>query len=75
MAFVGNLAAAKPEALDNVDFDETVREYADLTGDARNFIVAQQQSVEGRMRGLRQMQQQQAGADVDGGAARGKDFE
>jgi hypothetical protein len=43
VAFVGNLAAAKPETLDNVDFDETVREYADLIGVTQKLIVAQQQ--------------------------------
>jgi hypothetical protein len=42
VAFVGNLAAAKPEALDNVDIDETVRVYADLIGVTQKLIVAQQ---------------------------------
>jgi hypothetical protein len=42
VAFVGNLAAAKPDTLDNVDFDETVREYADLIGVTQKLIVAQQ---------------------------------
>ncbi len=55
VAFVGNLAAAKPEALDNVDFDETVREYADLIGVTQKLIVAQQQRDK-----IRQQRQQQA---------------
>src|SRR5208337_212729 len=40
--FIGNLAAAKPEVLDNVDMDETVREYADLIGVTQKLIVEQQ---------------------------------
>lgn len=31
-AFVGNLAAAQPGVLDNIDFDEMIDEYADLLG-------------------------------------------
>lgn len=31
-AFVGNIAAAKPDALDNMDEDESIREYAEMVG-------------------------------------------
>ena len=54
VAFVGNLAAAKPEALDNVDFDEAVREYADLIGVTQKLIVAQQ--LRDKMRAQRNQQ-------------------
>ncbi len=42
VAFVGNLAAAKPDVLDNVDLDEVVREYADLIGVTQKLINAQE---------------------------------
>ena len=67
VAFVGNLAAAKPEALDNVDFDEAVREYADLIGVTQKLIVAQQKRDAGETAEQQQMQAQQAGANGDGG--------
>ncbi len=60
VAFVGNLAAAKPEALDNVDFDETVREYADLIGVTQKLIVAQQKRDAIRKQRAQQAAQQQA---------------
>jgi hypothetical protein len=60
VAFVGNLAAAKPEALDNVDFDEAVREYADLIGVTQKLIVAQQERDKVRQQRNQQAQQQQA---------------
>ncbi len=60
VAFVGNLAAAKPDALDNVDFDETVREYADLIGVTQKLIVAQQKRDAIRKQRAQQAAQQQA---------------
>jgi hypothetical protein len=59
VAFVGNLAAARPETLDNIDFDETVREYADLIGVTQKLIVAQQQRDLIRKQRAQQMQAQQ----------------
>ncbi len=60
VAFVGNLAAAKPEALDNVDFDEAVREYADLIGVTQKLIVAQQKRDAERKQRAQQAAQAQA---------------
>ena len=60
VAFVGNLAAAKPEVLDNVDMDETVREYADLIGVTQKLIVAQQKRDALRKQRMQQAQMQQA---------------
>jgi len=60
VAFVGNLAAAKPDTLDNVDFDETVREYAGLIGVTQKLIVAQRKRDEARKERMRQTAQQQA---------------
>ncbi len=60
VAFVGNLAAAKPETLDNVDFDEAVREYADLIGVTQKLIVAQNKRDAARQKRAKQAQLQQA---------------
>ncbi len=60
MAFAGNLAAAKPEVLDNVDLDETIREYADYLGTSQKLIVARDKMAAARVARNQQMQQQQA---------------
>jgi hypothetical protein len=60
VAFVGNLAAAKPDVLDNVDFDETVRDYADLLGVTQKLIVEQQKRDALRKQRQQQVQMQQA---------------
>jgi hypothetical protein len=60
VAFVGNLAAAKPEVLDNVDMDETVREYADLIGVTQKLIVEQEKRDAIRKQRIQQVQMQQA---------------
>lgn len=59
VAFVGNLAAAKPDTLDNVDFDEAVIEYADLIGVTQKLIVAKQKRDGARKARAQQMQAQQ----------------
>jgi hypothetical protein len=40
VAFVGNLAAAAPQTLDKVDFDQAVDEYAELLGTPPSMIVS-----------------------------------
>jgi hypothetical protein len=60
VAFVGSLMATKPEAGDNVDFDEAVREYADIIGVTQKLIVAQQKRDAARKARNEQMQQQMA---------------
>jgi hypothetical protein len=60
VAFVGNLAAAKPEVLDNIDFDETVEEYADLLGVTPKLIVTKEQLARVRDQRAKQMQAQQS---------------
>jgi hypothetical protein len=60
VAFVGNLAAARPDTLDNIDFDEAVREYADLIGVTQKLIVAQQKRDAARKHRQQQMQAAQA---------------
>ena len=39
-AFIGNLAAVKPEVLDKFDADEAVDQYADMVGSPPSIIVA-----------------------------------
>lgn len=70
VAFVGNLAAAKQDVLDNVDFDEAVREYADLLGVTEKLIVAQKKRDEARQQRAQQMQAAQQ-AQMAAAAAQG----
>ena len=72
VGFVGNLAAAKQDVLDNINFDETVREYADLLGVTQKLIVAQQQRDALRMARLKQAQQVQAAQMAMAAAQGGK---
>lgn len=39
-AFVGNLAAVKPEVLDKIDMDEGIDQYADMLGTPAGLVVA-----------------------------------
>jgi hypothetical protein len=60
VAFVGNLAAAfagQPNnPMDNVDFDEAVREYADLLGVTQKMIVAKDKRDAERKQRMQQVQ-------------------
>lgn len=38
MAFAGNLAQAKPEVLDKIDFDQTLDEYANMVGTPPSIV-------------------------------------
>ncbi|WP_017773830.1 portal protein [Paraburkholderia kururiensis] len=58
--FVGNLAGAVPGALDNVDWDEMIDEYADQLGVSPKIIVPLAKVL--KIRAQRQQQQQQAEA-------------
>jgi hypothetical protein len=60
MAFVGNLMAAKPEVGDNIDWDETVREYADYLGTSQKLIINQQKMADQRKARAQQAAQMQA---------------
>lgn len=60
LAFAGNLAAAKPEVLDNIDGDFAVREYGDLMGVKPGLFVSQQKVEQIRDARTKQVQAQQA---------------
>ncbi len=55
--FVGNLAAARPDVLDNIDWDETVDTYADLLGVTPKVVLATAKVA--KIRAQRDQQQQQ----------------
>lgn len=59
-AFVGSLAGAQPQILDNIDTDEMVEEYADLLGVSPKIIRASKEVI--AIRQARQQAQQQAAA-------------
>ena len=56
--FVGNLAAADPQALDTVDFDEMVEEYATALGVSAQIIRSTVQVAQIRQQRNQQQQQQ-----------------
>jgi Xaa-Pro aminopeptidase len=58
--FIGNLAAAFPEAADKLNVDEAIDDYADRAG-APPKIIRSDQEIE-QMRQARQQQQQMAQA-------------
>ena len=60
LAFVGNLAAIKPDIIDKIDVDQAVDEYADAIGMPPSIVRADDK-VEG-LRADRQKQQQAAQA-------------
>lgn len=62
MAFVGSLAAANPDVYDNVDFDATVRDYADMNGIPQNIIRSEAMVQSLRKEKQKAAQQAQAAA-------------
>ena len=59
VGFVGSLAQIKPEALDKLDADATIDEFADQVGPPPGIIVTTKQAAETRAARAKQMQQQQ----------------
>lgn len=55
-SFVGSMSAVKPEALDNLDFDEAIDEYADMLGVSPKVIVATAKVLQIRQSRNAQMQ-------------------
>jgi hypothetical protein len=60
--FAGNLAAAKPEVLDKLDFDQTIDEYADMVGSPPNLVRSDEDAAKDR---AARQQQQQAAANAE----------
>jgi hypothetical protein len=58
--FVGSVTAADPHAIDNIDTDEAIREYADLLGVNPKIIRAALKVNAIRQEKIKQAQQQQA---------------
>lgn len=58
-AFVGNLAAVKPETIDKFDQDEAVNQYADMVGVPPKIITSNEDAQEIREQRAQQIQQQQ----------------
>ncbi len=67
VGFVGNLASAKPEALDKLDVDQAIDNYAVMSGVSPTVVVPQEQAQQ--TRNGRAQQQQQAMALQTGMAA------
>jgi len=60
MAFVGRLLAADPSAIDNIDIDEAIDEYADMMGTSSKVIRATRAVMQIRAQRQQAQQQQQA---------------
>lgn len=58
--FIGQLAAAKPEALDKLNVDQAIDTFADMSGVSATVILPQEQVVQIRQQRAQQQQQQQA---------------
>jgi hypothetical protein len=63
-SFVGNAAAAFPQALDKINIDEAVDEYGDMMGVSSKIIRTQEQTDEIRQQKTEAQQQQQIAAAV-----------
>lgn len=60
IAFAGQLAAAKPEVLDNVDFDETLEQFADMNGVSPGILRGSDEVAQIRKERIKAQQQQAA---------------
>jgi hypothetical protein len=72
LATAGNIVAVDPEIMDNLDLDETIREYADLVGVPHKIMrdrTAMDQKRQARRQQQQQMQQTQATAAMGAQAA------
>lgn len=58
--FIGQLAAAKPEALDKLNIDQAIDTFADMSGVSATVILPQEQVDQIRQQRAQQQQQQQA---------------
>jgi hypothetical protein len=58
LATAGNIMAADPEIMDNLDLDETIREYGDLVGVPHKVFRDRQAAEQKRMQRRQQQQQQ-----------------
>lgn len=60
VGFIGQLAKAKPEALDKLDVDQAIDAFAEMSGVSPTVIVPQEQVEQIRQQRAQQQQQQQA---------------
>lgn len=60
VGFIGQLAQAKPEALDKLDVDQAIDAFAEMSGVSPTVIVPQEQVEQIRQQRAQQQQQQQA---------------
>lgn len=58
--FIGQLAAAKPEAIDKLNVDQAIDTFADMSGVSATVILPQEQVDQIRQQRAQQQQQQQA---------------
>jgi len=66
VAFVGNLAGAKPDVLDKVNFDQAIDEYGDMLGVPPKVIKGEDEVMKERQARAQAAQQQQMLASMPG---------
>jgi hypothetical protein len=71
-AYLGNLVGAKPDCLDNVDFDKAVQIYAERVGAPAEIMVMQESVAKIRAARAQQMAMQQALAGAQQAATTGQ---
>lgn len=70
--FVGNVAGAKPEVLDNIDADEAVREYAEILGGPPTLLRERSEVAEDRKKRAAAQQRQEEMAQAAAAAQAGQ---
>ena len=71
-ALAGNISAVKPDVLDNLDADATIREYADMLGSPQKILVDPRKVVALRTERMNREQRMQAGLAAQGAAESAK---
>lgn len=68
VGFVANLATIQPTAMDKINVDQAIDEYADITGVSPNIVVPDDEVAKTRKARAQQQQQAQALANMQVGA-------
>lgn len=74
VGFVGNMAQAKPEALDKLNADETVQAYADALGTPPDLLLSDEQVAQQRQQRAQQAAAQQAMAAAESASQSAKNL-
>lgn len=74
LQLVGSMVAVDPQVIDNINFDNTIREYNDLLGNPQKILNGPEQVEALRQQKLQQQQQQEQAAQMAQMASTAKDL-